>query len=56
MKKEYVSPELSELGTMVELTAALGTHSHPDQSEFPEIPASNGSWDICYNNDPTQVC
>lgn len=56
MKKSYQAPELVEFGTVGELTAALGSSSRPDQSEFPEIPASTGSFDVCDNDTTTGIC
>ena len=58
MKKPYDAPELVEYGTVAELTAALGSDSTPDYSDYPSIPASTGSFDICTNqdHDPQTPC
>jgi len=56
MKRTYAAPELTEFGTVAAITAALGGAARPDQSEFPDMPAHHGSFDICDNNDQTGVC
>ena len=57
MKKEYVSPEFIEFGTVASLTAAIGSSSQEDQSEFPEqFPPDGGSFDVCDNDDSSGVC
>lgn len=56
MKKHYTSPELAEFGTVVALTAAIGSSSNDDQSDFPqEFPPGTGSYDVC-NNETETVC
>ncbi|MGB3541477.1 lasso peptide [Rubrivirga sp.] len=50
MKKTYQAPLLEEIGGVATLTAALGTDSRADFSEFPALPASNGSFDACDSN------
>lgn len=47
MKKIYETPCLEAFGSVASLTAAFGTDPAPDVSEFPEIPADHGSFDIC---------
>lgn len=47
MKKIYNAPVLDEVGGIASLTAAFGTSARPDFSEFPEQPASTGSFDLC---------
>ncbi|WP_420457508.1 hypothetical protein [Rubrivirga sp.] len=49
MKKTYTSPALEPIGGITSLTAAFGTSPAPDVSEFPQIPADEGSFDICRN-------
>jgi len=57
MKKEYVAPEFVEFGTVASLTAAIGSSSQEDQSEFPEqFPPDGGSFDVCDNDDTSGVC
>lgn len=57
MKKPYRNPKLTNLGTLVELTAALGGGGAEDQSEYPQqFPPDTGSYDICRNNDSGQIC
>lgn len=56
-KKPYTSPDFVEFGTVAELTAAIGSSSREDQSDFPQqFPPDGGSFDVCNNNDPTTVC
>ena len=47
MKKSYTSPSFEALGAVGSLTAAFGTAPAPDISEFPQIPADTGSFDVC---------
>ena len=47
MKKAYTPPALEELGDVATLTATFGSDPAPDVSEFPQIPADQGSFDIC---------
>lgn len=57
MKKHYAMPELVEFGTVAELTAAIGSSSQEDQSEFPEeFPPDGGSFDVCSNDENAEVC
>lgn len=57
MKKHYSIPELVEFGAVAELTAAIGSDSQDDQSDFPQqFPPDNGSFDVCNNNDPNSTC
>ena len=60
MKKTYNAPSLNEVGTVAQLTAAFGTSSRRDFSEFPQIQASNGSFDVCdpsrEDSDPRSNC
>lgn len=56
-KKMYDAPTVAELGTVAELTAAIGSSSRTDQSEFPQqFPPDHGSYDICVNDDPRERC
>ncbi|MGB3541478.1 hypothetical protein [Rubrivirga sp.] len=59
-KKTYQHPLLEEIGGVATLTAALGTDSRADFSEFPALPASNGSFDVCdgntANDNPGDFC
>ncbi len=52
MKKTYEAPVLEEVGAVSTTTAALGTASRTDFSEFPALPSSTGSFDAC-DGDPT---
>ncbi|MEM6288470.1 MAG: hypothetical protein AAF845_15130 [Bacteroidota bacterium] len=52
MKKTYHAPVAEDLGTVPALTAALGTSTRVDFSEFPSLPSSTGSFDVC-DSDPT---
>ncbi|MEM1115075.1 MAG: lasso peptide [Bacteroidota bacterium] len=52
MKKAYQAPVLEEVGGVAALTAALGTSTRVDFSEFPALPSSTGSFDAC-DSDPT---
>ena len=57
MKKHYDSPELVEFGTVASLTAAIGSASRDDQSDYPQqFPPATGSFDICNNDDPNTTC
>ena len=60
MKKTYNAPVLEEVGGVATLTAAFGTDPRRDFSEFPEIQATTGSFDVCdsntANNDPASNC
>ena len=60
MKKTYNAPALEEVGGVATLTAAFGTSSRRDFSEFPQVQASNGSFDVCdpsrTNSDPRSNC
>ena len=56
-KKSYISPKCVEFGTIADLTAAIGSSSREDQSEFPEqFPPDGGSFDVCHNSNPSDVC
>jgi len=53
----YTTPELVPLGSIESLTAALGSSSAADQSDFPEeFPPDTGSFDICDNENPNSEC
>ena len=52
MKKTYMTPTLEEVGAVSAITAALGTSARRDFSEFPAIPPSNGSVDLCVPGTP----
>ncbi|MEM1115888.1 MAG: hypothetical protein AAGJ11_05245 [Bacteroidota bacterium] len=52
MKKTYHAPVAEDLGAVSALTAALGTSTRVDFSEFPSLPSSTGSFDVC-DSDPT---
>ena len=60
MKKTYNAPALEEVGTVSNLTAAFGSSPRRDFSEFPQVQASNGSFDLCdgntRNNNPGSFC
>ena len=60
MKKAYNAPALEEVGGIATLTAAFGTDPRRDFSEFPQIQASTGSFDVCdgnpRNDDPASFC
>ena len=57
MKKKYVTPSIEDLGSIATMTAAIGASAREDQSEFPEqFPPDGGSFDVCENNDPTEIC
>ena len=60
MKKTYNAPSLEEVGGVAALTAAFGTSSRVDFSEFPLVPRGNGSFDVCdpnrTNSDPDSNC
>ncbi len=56
MTKNYIAPEVVELGAVEELTAALGAAVRVDFSAFPEVPANMGSFDVCPNTTPGQQC
>lgn len=56
MKKHYDAPTIVEYGTIADLTAALGSDSMRDYSEYPAHPPSTGSWDICKNRNPDGTC
>ena len=60
MKKAYQAPAVTEVGGVATLTAAFGTSSRMDFSEFPQVTASNGSFDVCdpsrANSDPDSNC
>ena len=57
MKKSYEAPTLLDFGTVADLTAAVGSSTQEDQSEFPEqFPPDGGSFDICDNDDTAGVC
>jgi hypothetical protein len=56
-KKTYEAPAMQEFGTVAGLTAAIGSSSNTDQSEFPEqFPADGGSFDICVNDGDDEIC
>ena len=56
-KKDYVAPAVEEFGTVADLTAAIGSSSREDQSEFPEqFPPDQGSFDVCDNTNRGGVC
>ena len=55
--KKYHPPALLDLGKVAEITAAIGSSSNEDQSEFPQqFPADHGSFDVCINDDPRERC
>ena len=55
-KKTYEATAMQEFGTVAGLTAAIGSSSDEDQSEFPQqFPPDGGSFDVC-NNDSSEVC
>ena len=56
MKKPYETPELVSYGEISVITAALGSPVRVDQSEFSELPAGEGSFDVCDNDDTGAVC
>lgn len=56
MKRTYVAPELTTFGTVAAITAALGGDPSPDQSEFPQVPADHGSFDVCNNTTVPDIC
>ena len=45
--KSYESPVLVEFGAVAYLTAAFGTATRADISEFPSVPPRGGSVDVC---------
>ena len=47
MKKSYLAPALEGIGQVAASTSAFGTDPAPDVSEFPQVPADTGSFDIC---------
>ena len=47
MKATYTTPLLEEVGGVATLTAAFGSDPRADFSEFPQIPAATGSFDLC---------
>lgn len=53
MKTPYQAPLLEEIGGVAALTAAFGTDPQADFSEFPDIPASTGSFDVCDPHQPS---
>ncbi len=56
-KKTYEAPAVQEFGTVAGLTAAIGSSSDTDQSDFPQqFPPDGGSFDVCDNDDTTGVC
>ena len=56
-KELYVKPKLGKIGTVASLTAALGSGSQADQSEWPQLfPPNGGSFDLCHNDDPDETC
>lgn len=56
-KELYIKPRLNKIGTVAALTAALGSGSQADQSEWPQMfPPNGGSFDVCINDDPDEVC
>jgi len=54
--KAWATPTIAHIGSVASLTAALGSSSRPDQSEFPQIQAHTGSFDICINHRPDSTC
>ena len=55
MKKIYQAPAVEDLGAVPALTAALGSSTRVDFSEFPALPSSTGSFDVCdsdFTNSP----
>ena len=48
--KKYQTPALEEVGGIAALTAALGTSTRVDFSEFPALPSGTGSFDACDSN------
>ena len=56
-KAIYAKPKLDKIGTVASLTAALGSGSQADQSEWPLMfPPNGGSFDVCQNNNPDTTC
>jgi len=56
-KKGYIVPGVIDFGTVADLTAAIGSSSQEDQSEFPEqFPPDGGSYDVCDNDSNTGIC
>ena len=57
MKKHYAAPELVEYGTVADLTAAIGSSSEADQSDYPQqFPPATGSFDVCNNDNVATTC
>ena len=60
MKATYTPPSFEEVGGVATLTAAFGSDPRADFSEFPQIPAATGSFDVCDPNradsDPDSNC
>ncbi len=50
MKKTYEAPVLEEVGAVSTITAALGSSTRRDFSEFPALPSTTGSFDACDSN------
>ena len=50
MKKTYNAPVLNEVGAVATLTAAFGSSTRRDFSEFPQVQAGTGSFDVCDGN------
>lgn len=50
MTKAYKAPTVTDYGTVTSITAAIGGNPRPDQSEFAEIEADHGSFDVCIND------
>lgn len=47
MKKTYLTPSAEPFGTVEEMTGTFGSLADPDVSEFPSLPAAEGSFDVC---------
>jgi len=56
-KKAYAAPAIHEFGTVADLTAAIGSSSKEDQSDFPQqFPPDGGSFDVCNNDEVLTIC
>lgn len=57
MKFTYSPPVVTNIGSVGALTAAIGSSSNDDQSDFPQqFPPGTGSFDVCNNNTQDTVC
>jgi len=56
-KQQYVNSRLDKIAAVASLTAAMGSGSHADQSEYPQsFPPTSGSIDLCHNANPDETC